>query len=80
MQATYPTRTALKSSRNGQMKKTRIGKDHRAGPLARVPRSVTRVLITDEQCNADAERSSDELLMNSLNRLSYGQRRHSSVG
>jgi hypothetical protein len=27
----------------------------------------------------DAARSSDERLMNSLKRLSYGQRRHSSV-
>ena len=35
-QLNYSTRTALKSSRNGEMRKTTTGKDRSAGPRARV--------------------------------------------
>ena len=36
IQSNHATRTALKSSRNGEMKKTTTGKDRSAGPRARV--------------------------------------------
>jgi hypothetical protein len=69
IQSNYSTRTALKSSRNGEMKKTTTGKDRSA-----CARRVNKQLITCEECKVirDAARSSDELLMNSLNRLLYG--------